>query len=87
MGSFKIDLKRSFEKDLNKLDSKLIPRIIDAIENLSENPFSEQTKKLKGVESTYRLRIGDYRVIYQVELLNKKVIVYYVRHRKEVYKK
>lgn len=87
MDSFKIDIKRSFEKDINRLDRKLIPRIVEAIENLSQNPFSEQTKKLKGAESTYRLRIGDYRLLYQVDLKDKRIIIYYVRHRKDAYKK
>ncbi|MBV6419922.1 MAG: hypothetical protein DAHOPDDO_01148 [Ignavibacteriaceae bacterium] len=87
MGSFKIDIKRSFEKDINKVDWKLVPGIVEAIENLSYNPFSEQTKKLKGAESIYRLRIGDYRVLYQVDLKDQRIIIYYVRHRKDAYKK
>lgn len=87
MGSFKIDIKRSFEKDINRLDRKLIPGIVEAIENLSQNPFSEQTKKLKGAESTYRLRIGDYRLLYQIDLKDKRIIIYYVRQRKDAYKK
>lgn len=87
MGSFKIDIKRSFEKDIIRLDRKLIPGIVEAIENLSQNPFSEQTKKLKGAESTYRLRIGDYRLLYQIDLKDKRIIIYYVRQRKDAYKK
>ena len=41
---------------------------------------------MKGSESGYRLRIGDYRVIYQVDTENKVVVVYHVRHRKDAYK-
>jgi mRNA interferase RelE/StbE len=86
MDSFKVELKRSFEQDLKKIDRQVIPRILEAIENLSENPFSEQTKKLKGAGSTYRLRVGDYRVIYQADLSDKKLVIYYVRHRKDAYR-
>jgi mRNA interferase RelE/StbE len=86
MDSFKVELKRSFEQDLKKIDRQVIPRILEAIENLSENPFSEQAKKLKGAESTYRLRVGDYRVIYQADLSDKKLVIYYVRHRKDAYR-
>jgi len=86
MDSFKVELKRSFEQDLKKIDRQVIPRILEAIENLSENPFSDQTKKLKGAESTYRLRVGDYRVIYQADLSDKKLVIYYVRHRKDAYR-
>lgn len=75
MGSFKVDFKGSFGHDLRNIDRKFIPKIITAIENLSENPFSEQTKKLKGAESTYRLRVGVYRVVYQVDVSSKIIVV------------
>jgi mRNA interferase RelE/StbE len=86
MDSLKVELKRSFEQDLKKIDRQFIPRILEAIKNLSENPFTKQTKKLKGAESTYRLRVGDYRVIYQANLPAKKLVIYYVRHRKDAYR-
>lgn len=86
MGSFKLEIKGSFERDIKKIDLRFIPKLLDSIEKLSENPFLNQSKKIKGTESTYRLRIGDYRVIYQVEVSEKVVIVYYVRHRKNAYK-
>jgi mRNA interferase RelE/StbE len=64
MDLFKINPKGSFENDLRKIDRKFIPRILEAIESLSENPFPVQSRKMKGSESSYRLRVGDYRVIY-----------------------
>ena len=87
MGLFKIVPKSSTEHDLKKIDRQYIPRIIEAIESLTENPFPIQSKKLKDSESSYRLRIGDYRVIYQVDQENKTVVVYYIRHRKDAYKR
>ncbi len=86
MDLFKIDPKGSFEHDLRKIDRQFIPRIFEAIESLSENPFPVQSRKMKGSESSYRLRVGDYRVIYQVDTKNKVVTVYHARHRKDVYK-
>ncbi|MEW6042303.1 MAG: type II toxin-antitoxin system RelE/ParE family toxin [Elusimicrobiota bacterium] len=62
-------------------------RILDAIESLAENPFPIQSRKMKGSESSYRLRVGDYRVIYQVDTENKIVTIYHVRHRKDAYKR
>lgn len=64
MGLSKIILKGSSEHDLQKIDRQYIPKILDAIESLAENPFPVQSRKMKGSESSYRLRIGDYRVIY-----------------------
>ena len=86
MGLFKVDLKGSFEHDIKKIDRKFIPIVLDSIENLSENPFPVQSRKMKDAESTYRLRVGDYRVIYQVNVQNKVVVVYYIRHRKDAYR-
>ncbi|MBU2591574.1 MAG: type II toxin-antitoxin system RelE/ParE family toxin [Nitrospinota bacterium] len=84
---FKIDPKGSLGHDLRKIDKQFIPKILEAIESLSENPFPVQSKKLKGAESSYRLRVGDYRVIYQVDALNQTVTIYHARHRKDVYKR
>ncbi|MDO8142496.1 MAG: type II toxin-antitoxin system RelE/ParE family toxin [Candidatus Brocadiales bacterium] len=87
MDSFKIDWKGSSEHDLRKIDRQYIPKILNAIESLIENPFPVQSKKLRDAESSYRLRIGDYRVIYQVDFQKKFVIIYHIRHRKDAYKK
>ena len=88
MGLYKIDPKGSLEHDLRKIDRQFIPKILEAIESLSENSFPVQSRKMKGSESSYRLRVGDYRVIYQVSTENKIVTIYYhARHRKDVYKR
>jgi len=86
MDLFKIDLKRSFEQDIKKIDKQFIAKIVEIVESLSSNPFPPQSKKLKGSVSSYRLRIGDYRVIYKIETTTKLVEVFYVRHRKDIYK-
>lgn len=86
MGSFKLELKTSLEHDLKKIDRQFIPKILDAIDNLSQNPFPTQSKKLQGTELTYRLRVGDYRVIYQVDGDNNIITVFHVRHRKDAYR-
>ena len=50
MGLFRIDPKGSFERDLRNIDRQFIPKILEAIENLSENPFPIQSRKMKGSE-------------------------------------
>ena len=86
MDVFKINWKSSSEHDLKKIDRQYIARILDEIESLMDNPFPSQSKKLKDSESSYRLRIGDYRVIYQVDSKKKETTIYYIRHRKDAYK-
>ena len=83
---YSIFWKNSAEKDIKKIDRKYIPKILDEIESLSINPFPIQSKKLYRSDRTYRLRIGNYRVIYQVDMKEKIIIIFHVRHRKEAYK-
>ena len=76
---------RSAEKEILKLNKPLGQRIFQKIELLQNNPFGQGSEKLEGGKG-YRLRIGDYRVIYTVDKENKIVNVTRVRHRKEVYR-
>ena len=90
MDSYEIRWKRSAEQDVRGIEQHHIFRIIEAIEAiepLADNPFPPQCHKLRGAQNLYRIRIGDYRVIYRIESRKKTVIIYYIRHRKKVYKK
>ena len=87
MGSFKVELKGSTEHDLKRIDRRYIQKILEAIEGLIENPFPVQSKKLKDSESSYRLRVTDYRIIYQVDSNNRTIVIYHIRHRRDAYKK
>ena len=86
MASFNLKLRGSVEKDLRRLDRSQIPRILSAIEKLAQDPFPAAAKKLVGSNHTYRLRIGDYRVVYVVNRESGEIEVERVRHRKEVYR-
>lgn len=86
MDFYEIQWKRSAVSDLHKIDRQFIKRIIKAIENLATNPFPQQSKKLLGTEHIYRLRISAYRVIYEVNADTKIITIYYVRHRKDIYR-
>lgn len=87
MASFEIQWKHSARKELKKLDRSIISKIIPAIESLIENPFPVGIKKLYGSEHTYRMRVGDYRIVYSVHGQILIVEIIGVGHRKEVYKK
>lgn len=67
MGSYEIKWKGTAERDLRKLDKQHIPGIVNAVESLSDNPYPTQYRKLQGSERNYRIRSGDYRVIYEVD--------------------
>ena len=80
MELYEVHWKKSAEKDLRKIDHKQIPRILKTIESFATNPFPFQYIKLRGTERLYRIRIGDYRIIYSVETEAKTVIIYYIRY-------
>ena len=63
-----------------------VDKIIAAVEGLVENPFSHGVEKLSGSEHAYRIRLGDYRIVYEVVAESKLIEVQRVRHRKDVYR-
>ena len=87
MASYKVIPKPSVEKDLRSLPKPVIGRVVKRLELLADDPFPRQALKLEGGEQLYRLRVGDYRIVYAVDQDAKEVIVHYVRHRREVYRK
>jgi len=86
MGSYSLSFKNSIEKDLRKIPRELLPHIFEHIEKLSADPLPHDVQKLAGAESLYRVRVGDYRIIYQVLHESHEVIVYYIRHRNVAYR-
>jgi len=86
MASYRLLFKSSVEKDLRKIDKSQVPRIVSAIQSLSTNPRPTNSKKLVGSEGTFRLRIGDYRIVYIIWDHLREIEVQMVRHRKEVYR-
>lgn len=85
-GKYEVQWKRSAEKELRRLDPQQIPRIIQAVSTLVDDPFPRGFRKLRGAERAYRIRIGDYRVIYQVDVKVNVVTIYHVRHRRKAYR-
>jgi len=87
MGSFEVKFKRSAEKDLRRLPKDVIKRVFTKIEELKQNALPMQAIKLRGTERIYRIRVGDYRIIYEVDVKTKTIVIHYIRHRKEVYRR
>lgn len=86
MASFQIKWKPSAEKELRKLPKPMIKRILVAVSELASDPNPIGSRKLVGSEHSYRVRVGDYRVIYDVQ--NSELIIEIVRvaYRKDVYR-
>lgn len=86
MASYKVHLKHTAEKDLRKLPKDVLARVFQEIEDLGSDPFPAQVVKLSGADRLYRVRVGDYRIIYEVDTREKLVTINNVRHRREVYR-
>lgn len=83
---FEILLERSAERDLDRLPSRIFDRAIASIQSLKNNPRPHGCRKLSGTKSDWRIRVGDYRVIYEINDHAKAVRIMKVRHRREVYR-
>ena len=85
MGKYRIEIRKSAEKEIERLPRRDSKAVLDKIHALSENPRPHGCKKLSGQEK-YRLRSGHYRILYSIE--DDVLIVYVVSvgHRKDVYR-
>lgn len=86
MASYRIEFLGSAIRDLRKLSSDDLPRIGRAIDSLADQPLRRGVRKLEGAAHTYRLRVGVYRIIYELDHESRVVCVQYVRHRREAYR-
>ena len=83
---FSIQWRNSTKKDSRNLPKQEVAHIIDAVSLLADDPMPHGSQKLSGSERSYRIRIGDYRVIYEVFTDSHTVEIQRVRHRKDVYR-
>jgi len=84
--SYEVRLTRPAEKELGDLPKSIVLVLWEGIKALASEPKPKRSRKLKGAEKAYRLRIRDYRVVYTIDDEEKVVIVTAIRHRKEVYR-
>ncbi len=83
--NYSIEFLNSAAKEFRKLSSEIKRSMLDPIDALSNNPYSFKTKKLRNTD-LYRIRVGDYRIIYQIDDDEKTVLITKIGHRREVYK-
>ena len=86
MDSYRIEIKSSASKELEKLPHQILPRIVAAIQGLGKNPYPQGVRKLAGLEHTYRVRVGDYRILYNIYEDRLVIEIIRVHHRKDAYR-
>ena len=88
MGVYCVRFVRSAQKEFDSLPSKIRSKTAEALTLLAQNPYSEllKVKHLKGADELYRVRLGDYRIVYEVQNDVLLVVVIKIGHRSEVYR-
>jgi mRNA interferase RelE/StbE len=81
-----LEFTTSALRELNNLDSQVRQRITTKITGLRDDPFPSSTKKLQGLPNHFRIRVGDYRIVYRVDGDRVIVVIVKIGHRKEVYR-
>jgi mRNA interferase RelE/StbE len=82
--SYEVGIVRSAEKEMDRLPGTVHARLSKRILSLQDNPRPRGVRKLSGREE-YRLRVGDYRILYLIDDRNRVVTILAVGHRQEVY--
>ncbi len=85
MAAYRLSIKRSAERELKRIPKAVLPRIVRRIKRLASNPRPRDSVKLSRRE-LYRVRQGDYRVVYSIDDRDRTVVVVKIGHRREVYR-
>ena len=83
---YQIQITPAAQKAIQKLPAVARGRVEDAIEKLADQPRPAGVKKLRGLDDTYRIRVGDFRVLYQIFDAKLIVLIIEVGDRKDVYR-
>jgi mRNA interferase RelE/StbE len=85
MAEYAIDIKPSARKELENLSDSRIARLVPKIDGLAAVPRPRGCRKLRGYKDLWRIRVGDYRVVYIIDDNRKTVSVTRIAHRRDVY--
>lgn len=84
--AYRIEFTPRADRQFRDLERSLQIRLGRRIDSLAENPYPQGVKKLGGKEDLYRVRVGDYRIVYQVRQKRLLVLIVRIGHRSEVYR-
>jgi len=85
VGKCRLEIKHSAQRELDALDDAVFKRVDRKLLALADNPRPQGCKKLKGYRDQWRIRVGDWRIVYLIDDTAKLVTITRVAHRREVY--
>ncbi len=83
---YEVLIEAGVEREVKRLPNQDFKRIVSAMKDLADNPRPSGCRKLVGSERDWRLRVGDYRVLYEVNDARRVVRILHVKHRREAYR-
>ncbi len=87
MSSYSVEVKPRARQELEALPSKVLTRVVQKLESLGNTPRPAGCKKLKGYKDQWRVRVGDWRVVYIIDDDAKLISITRIAHRREVYER
>jgi mRNA interferase RelE/StbE len=84
--AYRLAIRPAAERDLRTLIPTILPRVDARIRELADNPRPRGSERLRGPQGGFRLRVGDYRILYDADDTQQVVIIGRVRHRRDVYR-
>jgi mRNA interferase RelE/StbE len=85
--AYRVELSPRAQRDIKALDGSIQRRIARRIDLLADNPYPQGIKKIEGEDDLYRLRVGDYRILYQVREKILLVLIVGIGHRRDIYRR
>ncbi len=86
MARYSLEISRTAEKQLKKLDQADRQRVVKAMVALADDPYPRGSRKLTGYDDVFRIRVGSYRVLYSVSGTKLVIVILKLGHRKDVYR-
>jgi mRNA interferase RelE/StbE len=87
VGNYSLEVKPSARKELEALPDRVLARVVQKLESLGHAPRPTGCKKLKGYKDQWRVRVGDWRVVYIIDDAAKLIRITRIAHRREVYER
>ncbi len=83
---YEVYLEGAAERDLKRLTGEIFHRIVETLKGLRENPRPPNCRKITSSKNDWRIRVGSYRVIYEIDDKNKAIKILRIRYRREAYR-
>ena len=84
---YQVVFSKAADRQLSKLAERLQQRLVRAVELLEDDPRPPGAKKLQGAENLWRVCVGEYRILYEIQKTKLVVLVIRIAHRKDIYRK